>query len=399
MTLKKVIHQIHLWLGLLSGLLVLFMGITGCILAFQREIESATQPYLFVEQKNKPQLPPSELKAIADAQLPGKHAHSVSYEKGKASKVVYFSFAPEYYFMVFLDPYSGEVLKVKNMNQDFFRIIILGHYYLWLPPHIGQPIVASATLVFVILLVTGLVLWWPKNKAARKQRFSIKWNASWKRTNYDLHNVLGFYTTWVVIFIAVTGLIMGFQWFSKSVYWVTSGGEQLTEFYEPVSDTTKLKPNTSTPAIDLIWLQMQQEHKLVGGSLEVHVPEGQKASIETAVNPDTDTYWKTDYRYFDQHTLREIPVSHMYGRFADTSAAEKIMRMNYDIHVGAIGGLAGKVIAFFASLLAASMPVTGFLIWRGKRKKTKKSKFKSFSEKQDAGLQLQNKSRQRVIKI
>jgi uncharacterized iron-regulated membrane protein len=43
--------------------------------------------------------------------------------------------------------------------------------------------------------------------------------------------------------------------------------------------------------------------------------------------------------------------------------------MNYDIHVGAILGFPGKVLAFLASLIAASLPVTGFMIWWGRRKK------------------------------
>lgn len=371
MTVKKLIGKLHLWLGLVSGLLVLFLGITGCILAFQREIENVTQPYHFVEHQGSDKLPPSELKAIADSQLPGKHAHSVSYEKGKASKVVYFSFDPEYFYTVFLDPYSGKVLKVKDMDRDFFRIVIMGHYYLWLPPAIGQPIVTSATLIFFLSLVSGIVLWWPRNRAARKQRFKIRLNAKWKRTNYDLHNVLGFYMAWVAVFTAITGLVMGFQWFSKSVYWVASGGKELVEFYEPQSGAANIKATTGTPAIDRVWLKMQEEHRLVGGSLEVHVPEGEKASIETAVNPDTDTYWQGDYRYFDQYTLEEIPVTHMYGRFAEASVADKIIRMNYDIHIGAIGGIVGKTIAFFASLIAASMPVTGFAIWWGRRNKKK----------------------------
>jgi len=51
--------------------------------------------------------------------------------------------------------------------------------------------------------------------------------------------------------------------------------------------------------------------------------------------------------------------------------ADKIVRMNYDIHVGAVLGLPGKFLAFFASLVAASMPVTGFCIWWGRRKKKK----------------------------
>ncbi|MCK7554360.1 PepSY domain-containing protein [Chitinophaga sedimenti] len=57
--------------------------------------------------------------------------------------------------------------------------------------------------------------------------------------------------------------------------------------------------------------------------------------------------------------------------------------MNYDIHVGAIGGLTGKFIAFFASFICASLPVTGFLVWWGRRKK--KPAAKSIRVPQPAG--------------
>jgi len=46
--------------------------------------------------------------------------------------------------------------------------------------------------------------------------------------------------------------------------------------------------------------------------------------------------------------------------------------MNYDIHIGAVLGLPGKIMAFVASLIAASLPITGFIIWWGRKKKSKK---------------------------
>jgi uncharacterized iron-regulated membrane protein len=362
--------QVHLWLGLTSGLFVCFLGITGCILAFEKEIENITQPYRFTKVEARAMLPPSSLKKIADEALPGKHAHSVGYQQGKASQVVYFAEAPSYYWIVFLNPYSGEVLKVKNMDDDFFRIVIMGHYYLWLPPYIGQPILATATLMFLCLLISGLVLWWPKNKAASKKRFSIKWNAKWKRVNYDLHNVLGFYLTWILIFIAITGLVMGFQWFAKSVYWISSGGKQMKHYAESYSDTTLV--NTAIgkkPAMDILWAKTLNGLPSYTGGIEVHVPENAKSAIEVALNPDTDTYWKADYLYYDQYTLQEMKITHSYGKLANASVADKIARMNYDIHIGAIAGLSGKIIAFLASLIAASLPITGFMIWRGRKKK------------------------------
>ena len=369
MTAKKVIGQIHLWLGFSSGLVVLFLGITGCILAFEHEIRNVTEPYQFVELENRPYLPPSEIKEIADKNLPDKTIHGVAY--GMPGKSIVASFySEEYYYLMYINPYSGEVLKTKDMANDFFRIIVNGHFYLWLPAEIGQPIVATATLIFVIMMITGIILWWPKNKAARKQRFNVKWNAKWRRVNYDIHNVFGFYMTWVAILLALTGLVWGFQWFAKSVYWATSGGKEMIEFYMPVSE--KLAKNTlAAPAVDILWHRMTKEYPSAK-VLEVHIPENDSSAIEVAANPDDDTYWKADYRYFDQYTLAEIPVTHMYGKLADSSVADTIVRMNYDIHVGAIAGLPGKILAFIASFIAASLPVTGFMIWKGRRDKAKK---------------------------
>lgn len=381
---KYWVGRIHLWLGLISGLFVCFLGITGCILAFEREIENITQPYRNLEVQNKVLLPPTQLKHIADKALPNKKAHSINYQSGKAAQVVYYNFSPEYYYIVFVNQYTGEVIKVKNMNDDFFRIVVMGHYYLWLPPTIGQPILTTATLIFVLLLISGLILWWPKNKAASKQRFTIKWNAKWRRVNYDFHNVLGFYITWIIIFIALSGMVMGFQWFSKSVYFVTSGGKSLAAFSEIYSDTTKnLKLNTS--AADKIWQWYLKNDPKFEGSLDVHVPENEKASIEIAKNPDPETYWKSDYRYFDQSKLKEIEVKHIYGKLKNATLADKIYRMNYDIHVGAIAGLPGKILAFFASLIAASMPVTGVLIWIGRKKKKKRIVTTEPSDKHSTG--------------
>ena len=173
MRIKKWVGKLHLWLGLSSGLVILFLGITGCILAFQKEVENASRSYRYVEATSKPLLPPSQLKEIGAAQLPGKHLHAVLYEgRKKAAQVIFFQFEPEnYYHIVYLNPYTGAVLKVKDMNRDFFRVVTMGHFYLWLPPNIGQPIVASATLVFLLMLISGIVLWWPKTKRPESSAF------------------------------------------------------------------------------------------------------------------------------------------------------------------------------------------------------------------------------------
>jgi uncharacterized iron-regulated membrane protein len=375
--MKKITGKIHLFLGLTCGLIVFIISVTGCLYAFQAEIQDAIEPFRFVEARQSAVLPPSKLQSIAVAQLPGKHIHAVYYGgAGKAAQVIFFSFEPEYYYIVYLNPFTGDVLKVKDMEADFFHFILDGHFYLWLPPDIGQPVAASATLIFVVMLITGIILWWPRKKKDLKQRLTIKSGAKWRRRNYDLHNVFGFYASSIALIFALTGLVWGFQWFANGLH-TAVGGERSLTYVDPGSDTTQ-HSQQSVPAIDKIFYRMASLYPQAE-SIEVHIPHASTESIAANANPDEETYWKIDYRYFDQHTLKETSVDHIWGRHPELKAADKLIRMNYDIHTGGILGFPGKVIAFLASLICASLPVTGFYIWYGRRKKdasrrTKRSK-------------------------
>src|SRR5690606_7910778 len=109
-------------MGFTSGLLVFIIAITGCIYAFQKEIQDMTQPFRFVEAQPRPFLPPSILRAAADAKLPSKHVHGVQYYgPDRAVEVIYYNIDPEYFYLVYVNPYTAEVLKVKDMSADFFN--------------------------------------------------------------------------------------------------------------------------------------------------------------------------------------------------------------------------------------------------------------------------------------
>jgi uncharacterized iron-regulated membrane protein len=277
---------------------------------------------------------------------------------------------------VFIDPYNGRILKktttdfVGNKGEfDFFRFILHGHRALWLPYPIGRPIIGVAILIFVVLLLSGLVLWWPKKwtKATRDKSFKVKWNASFKRVNYDLHNVFGFYSMLLLLIIALTGLVWSFQWVSKSIYWATSGGKSLTEEAVMVSDTTT-KLSFSMASVDKLWNQIAVQDKPEG--FYINLPRQKADLVEVIAYLRSGTYYKTNIYNFDQYTLKPLKSAGPYsGRYADAGAADKLRRMNYDIHVGAILGIPGKVIAFFLAMVSASLPITGFYIWWGKRNK------------------------------
>lgn len=283
---------------------------------------------------------------------------------------------------VYMNPYTGEVLNIKSVSRsespDFFRFILNGHRALWLPYDIGRPIVGVAVLIFVFLLISGIVLWWPTKwiKSIRDKSFKIKFSASFKRLNYDLHNVLGFYSMIFLLFISMTGLVWSFGWWSKSLYWVTSGGKPLTENREsPKSDTTNIKAFNVT-TVDQVLLDLKKQNPQAAGIM-VSIPAKPADAIGAFVYKQKNMFYNMDRYSFDQQTLKEISIKTPFsGKYIEANIPDKIRRMNYDIHVGSVLGLTGKFLAFFASLISASLPITGFIIWWGKQKFGKKSSSK-----------------------
>ena len=382
---KRINAWLHLWLGLISGIIVFIVSITGCMYVFEKEIRSVTQPYQFVNELKMPYLPPSYLRSVAEKHAFGNNAgkgpeNSIAGLQypgaGKAAVATYRSKAHGF-MMVYINPYTGTVLKSKALEKDFFRIILSGHFNLWLPRPIGQPIVTWAVGIFIILLISGIIMWWPKNlkKANLDKSFKIKWKASFKRVNYDLHNVLGFYVCIFALMIAVTGIYFGFKWVPKAMYWVASGGKSLPDRREKIfSDTTVVlafKPVSTGSLEDQLFgrLVLQYQNQ---GSLQLMFPAKLSDAITVTHNPGEGTFYKSHTRYFDRYSLAEIKGKSIFNRpYEAASGADKLIRMDYDIHVGAILGIPGKILAFFASFICASLPVTGFMVWWGKRKKKK----------------------------
>ncbi|WP_127845783.1 PepSY-associated TM helix domain-containing protein [Psychroflexus aestuariivivens] len=380
---RKLNDWLHLWLGLFSGIIVFIVSITGCIYVFEKEIKDAMEPWRFVEVKNQDFVPPTQLLDTAKVYMPNSEPSGLTYSNKEGAAAVGFnSFenGERHFTAVFMNPYTGEFIKKQQImgsgNFDFFRLIIDGHRALWLPYDIGRPIVGVATLIFVFLIISGLVMWWPKNlkKGNRKKSFSIKWKGNFKRVNYDLHNVLGFYSLLFALVIGITGLVWSFEWFEDSLYYVTSGGEEHPGHHHPHSDISKsyLVEDDTISALDRAWYKtLAKEDNFQGMYLSPNLKDKDDA-IEIVAYQDHGSFYNKNEYFYDQYTLEEFEVEG--AKYEEASFADQLVSLNYDIHIGAVWGLPGKILAFLVSLICASLPVTGFLVWWNKKKKGKKRK-------------------------
>ena len=255
---------------------------------------------------------------------------------------------------------------VADHKYEFFAIVKMLHWSFLMNHPIGQQIIGWATFIFVFLLISGMVMWWPKNlkKSNFDKSFKIKWRAKFKRVNYDLHNVLGFYVMIICLMLALTGMVWAFKWFQTTVYVVASRSITPPVQADVKSDATK--KITANP-FDIAFEKAKQTFKdfdRIG--MSPAVPGGTNTIYATGYH-GTETYWNFDVLQFDQYTGKLLHRKNQ----RDKNAGEALIGMNYDIHVGAILGLPGKIMAFFASFIAASLPITGFIIWWGKKKKKK----------------------------
>lgn len=359
---KKTIALLHLWLGLISGLVVFILGITGAIYAFSDELKEAFyKERLYVEVPvNAKKLPLENLvkaaetalgkdRKISRAELPNKPDRTYMFRALKLNRkgFGYWNYYV-YYDKVYINPYTAGVVKLENAKDEFFNIVLAAHMNLLLGEKVGHKVILCSVICFVILLVSGIILWWPKNRKALKNSIRIKLDAKFKRLNYDLHKVLGFYASLVLLIISLTGLAWSFDLVSEKKSTLRS-------------DTTL---TTSTPH-NLIY---STTHKLSPkiSYLLYNFPSQKSGTVNvSAYIRENQLYDKIQFK-FDQYNGKLL----LKGQpFQTLSASSKLKALNYDLHTGSALGIVGKTIACLAGLIAASLPITGLIFYLLRRKK------------------------------
>jgi len=386
---KKWFSKLHLWFGLGIGALVFIISITGAMYVFKDDIEDLQRKEVIFHQEeniaHKELLPLRELEARVNAQVKEKypiHWVNIPMDKSRSYRFYWYehnteawNYFDEYpiYQVAYVNPYTGKVLQVYDEKNGFFQIVKMIHWSFLLKADWGTYVVGIPVLIFVFMLISGIYLWWPKNKKARKQRFSFQWKnvKNWKRKNYDVHNIFGFYSSVLGLIFAITGLFYSFFVVQAFVYFIFSGGKTALPDYSQYSTKAPIeqrdeftldKVANKTRAIfpDKFAFTIDLGHE--------HLDDHEHPNFEIYVQHLSYSYHQFSSLIFDENSGELLKTIH----YKDKNFGEKAVGANYDIHVGSILGLPTKIIAFIISLMIASLPVTGFLIWWGRRKKKKK---------------------------
>ncbi len=223
--MKPFFRKLHLWLSLPFGVIITLLCFSGAMLVFEQEITVWVRSDLYrVEPVGQRALTPEEAEALVAATLSeGVKVKGVTVSPDPARSYQVNLSKPKS-AAVFVNPYTGEVLG-KYERLPFFQTMFRLHRWLMgkHPRQVegiawGKMIVGVSTLLFVFVLLSGVVIWWPRTRKALKNSLKLPVRKGWRRFWYGLHVAGGMYALILLLIMAVTGLTCSFSWFREWFY-------------------------------------------------------------------------------------------------------------------------------------------------------------------------------------
>ena len=342
------INKLHRIVGLGSGVIVLVVALTGCVWAFEEEIRYLTQrEWLFVTPQSANRVPVSQIIKTVEQTDPATKINQIRLFGDPAWAVQVFTKDKH---LLTVNPYTGQLLAHHDQEADWLLINLKLHRTLLLG-EVGKKIVYWNTWLFGFMLLSGFVLWLPARWRQLRASLTVKWNAKAAKRHYDLHSVLGFYAIPCLLLIVATGIDMA------------SHGDSKKE--KPIVYASLADAGVVDRAVGLVLKQDAFE------TIRVNLPKDSLNPLRVVITYPTSGLRRESQFSFNPASGQLVDAK----RHQQMSVGQRFWKSDYELHTGRILGFFGKCLTFAAGLIAASLPVTGFLIWRGRRRK-KKAKVK-----------------------
>ena len=242
----KFFRKIHLWLSVPFGIIITLVCFSGAMLIFEPEITRAVKnDVYYVTEVKDSALPMGELMETVKATLPDSVSITGVTVFSDNSRTYRVNLSKPRRASLFIDQYSGQITG-KYERIGFFSTMFKLHRWLLdsANPHgdgvkIGKTLVGISTLIFVIALITGVIIWWPRARKGLLHSLSISFSDGWKGFWKGLHVAGGMYALIFVLAMALTGLTWSFDWY-RSAFYAVCGVEHTPRNFSQT--TTKPMP-------------------------------------------------------------------------------------------------------------------------------------------------------------
>ena len=354
---RKVIFWTHLVSGLLAGIVIFIMSVTGALLSFERNIiEYSERDVRHVSTVNGSE--PLSSQEIVDrfrtARPDAKpSAMTITNEPGATWLI-----ALGREGQAFVDPYSGEIVGEGNKSvRGFFTSMRDWHRWVALSGDqrpIGKAITGACNLLFLLLAISGIYIWMPRKLTWKliKPVFWFRGGLRGKARNFNWHNVIGFWTSLVLIVLTLTATVISYQWASNLLYTVTGNEvpQQQARGSEPAGEQAYSWPENLNAAWDAAEAMVPHAK-----SVSLRLPIAKDSAVFTI---DEGIYWNI----FGRSTLTVDTATASVSKwepYGEQNGARQLRSWFRFTHTGETGGMPGQIIGFIACIGGA------FLVWTG----------------------------------
>jgi uncharacterized iron-regulated membrane protein len=350
--------NLHLWIGLVAGLLLVVLGISGSALVWHDGLDNLLNPERRVAAASAPALPASAyLERAAAALGPGVLPSSLRMPEAPGEAVQVTGIVPAKEgrprsLTVWLDPEDGRVLDQADNRSSLVGVLHVLHGTLLIPQWSGRQIVGWLGVVMTISTISGLWLWWPRVGSYMK---ALWWRRGRKPTA-NLHHVLGSWIALPLLVVSLTGVYISFPSAARALF----GPDQAAPSPPPrppfaarplerpalPADSVVERARASAAGLRLLGLSLPTERAPVW---RVQLESSQEGTVALDVEDGTGK------------VSRAAPPPRPGG-------ADPVARLMRRLHDGQDMGLAWQVLVFLSGLLPALLWVTGIAMWLRRRK-------------------------------
>lgn len=367
--LRRALFQVHLWAGIAIGLLTTIVGISGSAIVYKHDLERRLTPALY-RTTSTPRLSADALMARAENLHPGWTLEYVATEEASPSAlpdpwILYLappgSKSFEKDVLVYLDPGTGKVLGETRRSTVLHPASLIDwtaelHYRL-LAGETGLVVNGIGAALLFVLCVSGLILWWPGRKHWRSH-LKVHWRARWPRLNWDLHNVIGLWTTLPLAVEALTGVLFCF-YLPTATLLVTLLGGNAQHLRELFSAPLSAAPHTRQALVEPMVRTALRAYP--GSSLYgITPPADASGSVLIRLAPphaaDRGDFILMAFDQYSGQLLRQMDSRQM-------GFAARVLLFMGPLHFGSFAGNVSRMAWVLLGLTPGLLFFTGFLMW------------------------------------
>lgn len=337
---NRTLLKYHSYAGLIAGIFLILMGISGAILVFQHDIEELRwKSYIELEDYGGRNID----RAVRSVQehYPGWDTRLIEFEEGQA--LIFNLRRPTARLFVFVHPTSGEIIKELNELTTFTRWLLKFHYSFQAGVP-GRILVLVVGCLFLFSLVSGLFIY--RRSVIKTLTFRTRVVSRTRRSLFSsLHRIVGVWAILLNLLLVITGLFLSYAVVTAALN--PAAPPEAPPVSAPV-ETILEELGDSYPDFTPTYIRLPYN---TSGSLTVY-----------GIYPEDPFYFSEFYNTIsaDYTTGRITGVT----RVKDASLWTKWNSMLLPLHFGQYGGIWSKLLYCLIGLSGPFLSVSGFLIWR-----------------------------------